>query len=42
MDSCLIPVDSCLIPVDSCLIPVDSTGILSFLQECKGHEEVVR
>ena len=29
------------IPVSFLWIPVDSTEISSFLQECKGHEEVV-
>ena len=40
----VIPVDSCGFRSHSCgflWIPVDSTGISSFLQECKGHEEVV-
>ena len=36
-----IPVDSSPIPVDSGLIPADSSGFRSFLQECKGHEEVL-
>ena len=33
--------DSSLIPVDSGPIPVDSSEIWPFLQECKGHREVL-
>ena len=35
------PVPILWIPVDSSPIPAESGGILTFLQECEGHREVL-
>ena len=35
------PVPFRWIPLDSSLIPADSSGMLSFLQECEGHQKIL-